>query len=221
MRQILFVLMIGVCGTAVLLRFGFWQLERLDWKEGLIADAAQMIELAPVPLPAAPDPEADRYRPVVVSGAFLTDEVHVLTSTREAGPGFRIITAFITDDGRRIMVDRGYVTEAARNTPRSGHPARVTGNLNWPDDVTSSTPAPDIAANMWFGRDVTAMAAALDTEPVLVIAREDTGDGVTAQPATAAFRNDHLGYAVTWFGLALVWAGMTLYWLWRIRTRKV
>ncbi|WP_172361785.1 SURF1 family protein [Pseudogemmobacter hezensis] len=221
MRQILFAIVIGLCGTGYLMRLGFWQLERLEWKEGLIAAADQMITSPAVPLPPNPDPEKDRYRPVTVSGRFTDAEAHVLTSTREQGPGFLIITAFETDDGRRILVDRGYVRETARNTPRPGHPASVTGNLNWPDDVTSSTPAPDIAANMWFGRDVTAMAAQLQTEPVMVIAREDTGDGITAQPATAAFRNDHLGYSVTWFGLALVWAGMTIYWLWRIRTRRV
>ena len=221
MRQILFALVIGVIGTGVLVRLGLWQLARLEWKEELIADAAAMMAQPSGPLPAKPDPGADRYRPVTVSGTFTGDEVHILSSTREKGPGFRIITAFWTEDHRRIMVDRGFVAERDRDTPRPGHAARITGNLNWPDDVTSSTPAPDIPNNMWFGRDVPAMALYLKAEPVLIIASEDTGDGIMVQPATAAFRNDHLGYAVTWFGLALVWAGMTIYWLWRIRTRKV
>lgn len=221
MRQILFALVIGVIGTGVLVRLGLWQLERLDWKEAMIAEAATMMAEAPVALPPQPDPTRDRYRPVTFAGSFTQDEAHVLTSTRDQGPGYRIITAFVTEDGRRIMIDRGYVPETARKTLRPGHAASITGNLNWPDDMTSSTPAPDTAANLWFGRDVEAMAAYLGTEKVMVIASADTGDGVTAQPATAAFRNDHLGYAVTWFGLALVWAGMTLYWLWRIRARKV
>ncbi|VDC28305.1 SURF1 family protein [Pseudogemmobacter humi] len=221
MRQIIFALVIGLAGTAVLMSLGFWQLSRLDWKLGEIAKAEAMIAADPVALPERPDFTTDRYRPVRVSGAFTGAEAHVLTSTREWGPGFRIVAAFRTDAGRMILIDRGYVPEAERDTPRPPREASVTGNLNWPDDMTSATPAPDPAANLWFGRDVDAMSAWLQTEPVMVIAREPTGDGITPLPATAAFRNDHLGYAVTWFGLAIVWAGMTLGWLWRIRARKI
>jgi surfeit locus 1 family protein len=98
----------------------------------------------------------------------------------------------------------------------------VTGNLNWPDDVTSSTPGYDADRAIWYGRDVAGIAALLDTEPVLIISRSDTGDGVTARPVTTAgFRNDHWQYAVTWFSLAVVWAGMTVFLLWRIRGRTV
>ncbi|MGA0540253.1 SURF1 family protein [Neotabrizicola sp. VNH66] len=220
MRQILF-LVVCAAGLAVLLSLGVWQLRRLEWKEGLIAQAEAMIAQAPVPLPAAPDPAHDRYRAVTVEGRFTGEETYVLTSTRERGPGFLIIAAFETEDGRRILIDRGYVPETAKTTPRRGHGATVTGNLNWPDDITSSTPAHDEKTDIWFGRDLAGMAAQLKTDPVLVIARADTGDGITPMPATAAFRNDHLGYAVTWFGLAAVWAGMTLGYLWRIRRRTV
>lgn len=220
MRQILF-LVVCAAGLAVLLSLGVWQLRRLEWKEGLIAQAEAMIAQAPVPLPAAPDPALDRYRAVTVEGRFTGEETYVLTSTRERGPGFLIVAAFETDDGRRILIDRGYVPETAKTTPRRGHGATVTGNLNWPDDITSSTPAHDEKTDIWFGRDLAGMAAQLKTDPVLIIARADTGDGITPMPATAAFRNDHLGYAVTWFGLAAVWAGMTLGYLWRIRRRTV
>ena len=64
------------------------------------------------------------------------------------------------------------------------------------------------------------MASALGTEPLMLIARSDTGDGVQAQPVSATFRNDHLGYAITWFSLAVVWLGMTVSYLWRIRRRS-
>ncbi len=218
MRTILFVLLIGVAGVGVLMSLGIWQLQRLAWKEGLIAQAEAVLALPPVALPAAPDPVADRYRPVTVTGRFTGEETHVLASTAE-GPGYLIIAAFQTEDGRRILIDRGFVPETGVKAVRPARAATVTGNLNWPDDVTSATPPHDPAANLWFGRDVAGMAAQLGTLPVLVIAAENTGDGITAMPATAAFRNDHLGYAIQWFGLAAVWAGMTAMYLWRIRTR--
>jgi surfeit locus 1 family protein len=131
-----------------------------------------------------------------------------------------VIAAFQTEDGRRILVDRGFLPEDQRSQPRIATAARLSGTLHWPDEVDSFTPPPDAARAIWFARDVPAMAAALQTEPVLVVAREATGDGITPLPVdTQGIPNNHLNYAVTWFSLAAVWAGMTLLLLWRIRQR--
>lgn len=73
---------------------------------------------------------------------------------------------------------------------------------------------------LWFARDVPALAGALGTEPVMVVAREVAGEaqGVVPVPVDAsAIPNDHRQYAITWFSLAVVWAGMTVFFLWRIR----
>ncbi len=216
-----FAVILGLAGAGVLGSLGVWQLQRLEWKEAIIAGAEAMLAEAPVPLPATLDPVADRYRAVTVTGRFTGEEAHVLTSTRERGPGFLVIAAFETG-GSRILVDRGFVPETEKTTPRPAREATVIGNLNWPDDVNSSTPPYDADRQIWYGRDVGGIASLLGTEPVLVIARENTGDGIIAQPVTTAgFRNDHFNYAVTWFSLAAVWLGMTLYLLWRIRARTV
>lgn len=218
----LFAAGLGLAGVAVLMALGIWQLQRRDWKEGIIAGAEAMMREAPVDLPAAPDPATDRYRAVQVAGRFTGEEAHVLTSLRAGGPGFLVIGGFETDDGRRILIDRGYVPETAKTAPRPPQDAVVTGNLNWPDDVTPSTPPYDGGRQIWYGRDVAGISALLSTEPVLVIARSDTGNAITSQPVTTAgFRNDHFNYAVTWFSLAAVWLGMTVYLLWRIRARTV
>lgn len=222
LRNAIFAVILGLSGAAVLIGLGLWQLQRLEWKEGIIAGAARMIAADPVPLPAAPDPTEDRYRAVAVTGGFTGEEAHVLTSTREQGPGYLVIAAYRTAEGRRILVDRGYVPEVDKTAPRPARAVPVTGNLNWPDDMTPSTPPYDPGRKIWYGRDVAGIAALLGTEPVLVIARSDTGDGVTPRPVTTAgFRNDHWEYAVTWFSLAFVWLGMTALFLWRIRTRSV
>jgi surfeit locus 1 family protein len=221
LRNTIFALVLGIGGAAILIGLGVWQMQRLAWKEAIIADAAGMIADGPVALPAAPDPATDRYRAVTVSGTFTGEEAHVLTSTREGGPGFRVI-AVLDADGRRILIDRGYVPETEKTTPRPAHAATVTGNLVWPDDMTSSTPGYNADRAIWYGRDLPGMSTFLKTEPVLIVARSDTGDGILSQPVTTAgFRNDHFQYAVTWFLLATVWLGMTVYLLWRIRTRTV
>lgn len=224
MRRILFLLVVGAGGVAVLVSLGFWQVRRLHWKEGVIAAIEARIAAAPVDFASlpAPDPAADLYRPVTLSGRTAGAEALVLSGRKGAGAGFEVISAFQTDTGRRILLDRGFLPEAARGLPRPPVALGVTGNLHWPDETDAFTPPPDAAAGLWFARDVPAMAAALGTEPVMVVARAVEGDtqGITPVPlGTQAIPNDHRQYAITWFSLALVWAGMTAVFLWRIRRR--
>jgi surfeit locus 1 family protein len=181
-----------------------------------------MIHDAPVPLMAAPDPAADKFRPVVVEGAFTGDVIEVLFGIKGASPGVLVIETFVTADGRRIIVDRGFIEEEARALGRGAGATRVVGNLHWPIDATSSTPPPDEKTGLWFARDVPAMALKLNAEPTLIVAREPTGDGITPVPVnTSTIPNDHWGYAITWFSLAAVWAVMTAVLLWRIRRQAV
>lgn len=213
-------LIFGVVGTAVLLSLGTWQVQRLQWKEGILAQIDQRIADDPVALPIGPTEAEDEYLPVTVSGTFQDSFVDVLVSTQETGPGFRAITVFLTEDGRRILVDRGFVPEVAKADPRANGQAVVTGNLLWPDEVDGYTPAPDLGRNMWFARDLPAMAAALNTEPLLVVLRSSTEDSAPATPMpvdSIGISNDHLEYAVTWFSLAAIWVLMTGYFLWRQR----
>ncbi|CAM5534958.1 SURF1 family protein [Frigidibacter albus] len=148
----------------------------------------------------------------------------MLTGMSGVGPGYEVITGFETEDGRRILLDRGFLPEVGKDLPRAAVALRVTGNLHWPAEAGSNTPQPDLGRNIWFARDVPAMAAHLGAEPVLVVARGVEGDaqGIIPVPVTTAgIPNDHLGYALTWFSLAGVWLGMTAYLLWRIRQRTI
>lgn len=220
MRRVIFPILLGLLGCGVLTGLGIWQVQRMHWKAGVLAVMEAQIAAPPVALMAAPDRTADRYRAVTVSGRFTGEFLEVLQGVVGTSPGVRIVEAFETDAGRRILIDRGFLPEAARSTPRPAHAATVTGNLVWPDDADSYTPPPDAKTGLWFARDADAMAAALQTEPVFVVAREQTGDGIAAQPVdTSAIPNNHWGYAITWFLLAITWAVMTAALLWRIRRR--
>ncbi|MEX0316676.1 MAG: SURF1 family protein [Ruegeria sp.] len=219
MRRILFLLIFGLAGLAVLLSLGTWQVRRLAWKEALLAEIDTRIDGDSLALPAAPDANTDRYLPVTMSGEMLPGEIHVLVSVKHVGPGYRIIAPFRTD-GRTILVDRGFVRTEAKTSPRTVGAMQIAGNIHWPDEIDGYTPDPDLGGNIWFARDVPALAEALETEPVLLIARNRTDPDITPLPVdTAGIPNDHLNYAVTWFGLALVWAAMTAYFLWRSRAK--
>ena len=92
----------------------------------------------------------------------------------------------------------------------------MTGNLHWPDDRNSSTPENDLKANIWFARDIGAMAEVLQTEPLLVVAREIDPADPKIEPlpvSPSGIPNDHLQYAITWFSLAVVWLIMTGYYI--------
>lgn len=213
-------LLFGLIGAGILIGLGLWQMQRLAWKEGILAEISARLNDPPVALPDAPDPAAHLYLPVQVSGRFLGEDIDVLASRKEIGAGFRVIAAFETTEGRRILIDRGFVTDEARALPRMAGDAAITGTLHWPRETDGYTPPPDPRTGMWFARDVPAMADVLRTEPVLVVARSDTGDGIEPMPVgTEGIPNDHLQYAITWFSLAVVWLGMTGLLLWRIRRR--
>lgn len=221
MRRYLFPLILGVVGTAILIALGVWQLQRLAWKEGMLDQIQARIDAAPVPLPAKVDPSM-KYDPVTVSGRTTGQEIDVLSGTKESGGGYQIVSAFETTDGRRILIDRGFVPQDDRHKPRPPVDLTLVGNLHWPQEKGSATPDPNRTENIWFARDVPAMAAELGTEPVLVAVSEVQGDAQGVQPIPVAIEgipNNHLSYAMQWFLLAATWAGMTVYLIWRIRQR--
>lgn len=218
MRRVLFLLIFGISGTAVLVSLALWQMQRLSWKQAVIAEIELKIDAVPVALPADPDPISDKYLPVFVTGTLEPGELHVLVSVKQKGAGYRIISPFLTDDGRRILIDRGFTKTEYKTENRYLGPATITGNLHWPQEIDKYTPVPD--ADNWFARDVPAMAEALETLPVLLISVTKTDNNLSPMPVdTNRIPNDHLQYAITWFSLALIWATMTAYFMWRTRAQ--
>lgn len=222
-KRMIFPILLGLVGCAILVALGVWQVQRLAWKEAMLADIDARIAADPVALPQSPDPDADRFLPVTVEGTFADDTLRILVSQKQLGAGYRLITPFQTA-GRRIMVDRGILPIAADTPPPPQGAVTLTGNLHWPDEVDSYTPDPDLARNIWFARDVPRMADTLGTEPLLMVLKSTSAPEpqVTPYPVSrAGIPNDHLSYAITWFSLAVIWLGMTLILLWRIRQRSL
>ncbi|MCB4456347.1 SURF1 family protein [Leisingera sp. McT4-56] len=221
MRRVIFLLIISGAGLAVLIGLGSWQLQRKAWKEGILATIEERIagEAAEM-LPQAPDPETDKYRPVRLKGEIGAEELHVLTSIKDIGPGYRVISPFTLEDGRRILIDRGFVPAKEKQAARLSGPAAIEGNIHWPQETDSYTPAPDLAGNIWYARDTGQMAAQLGSEPVMIVLRASPEGEAGLRPvpvSTTGIPNDHLQYAITWFSLALIWAAMTIYFLRRSR----
>ena len=211
MRRILFAIVIGLGGAAILVSLGVWQVTRLAWKEDLLARIEATIADAPAPLTR----ETERYAPVTVTGQFADGHLRILASRKQTGAVYRIIRPFQTDQGA-LLIDTGWILDDARVPEIPGDQITLVGNLDAPNEIDSFTPEPDLNANIWFARDVPAMAKALGTEPALIVLREapQADLGATPWPVdTAGIPNDHLQYAITWFSLAAIWVGMSLYFL--------
>ena len=134
--------MFGGAGLAILLALGVWQVQRLSWKQGVLAQIESRITAPPAALPDHPDPLTDKYAPVRVTGTMGPAELHVLVSVKRVGAGYRIIAPFDTDTGRTILIDRGFVPDTAKDTPRATGAMEVTGNLHWPDEIDGFTIQP-------------------------------------------------------------------------------
>lgn len=220
MRRLIFPVLLGVVGVAILVSLGNWQARRLVWKEAILAEIDARMASAPVAMTPDQLTEADdEYRPVAITGAFTGERVIVLTSLDGRGPGFRVIEVFETDGGDRIFADRGFLADEDRGAELSAAPGTWEGNLSWPDEVDRFTPAPE--GELWFARDLPAMAEALGARPVLAVLSAQTDPLLTPMPIdTADIKNDHREYMITWYLLAVVWAVMSGYLGLRVLRRK-
>lgn len=212
---------LGLAGVVFLCGLGTWQVQRMYEKRAQLDEMTAGISTPAVPVPAQLDPEKDRYRPVTAEGRFTGETLYVLSGKPMIGAGVQVISVLQTDDGRRLLVDRGFLPDDEKGKPLTVTTVKILGNLMWPRDSNDYTPPPDPKTGLWFARDAQAMSALLGTEPTFIVARAPTGDGIEAMPIdTSSIPNDHWGYAITWFLLAFVWAVMTAALVWRTGRQK-
>lgn len=230
------VFTIVVC--AILAFLGFWQMQRLAWKEGLIAQIEARAKSPPVPLPQAahwPElrPETYEYRHVMLEGTFEHDKEalvfwpsgHGMAAIRE--PGFLVLTPLRLESGAYVIVNRGFVPQklADASFRRAGEiegRTRVSGLMRAPESRSIFTPKDDPAKGRFFTRDPAPVAARLGpitVAPFLVDADDVPlpGGWPKGGATELALRNNHLSYAVTWFGLALACLGIFFAYAWQWR----
>ena len=201
----------------LLVSLGVWQVERLRWKEGLIAEAQAAATAPPQPLPsvlAATDPEFRKA--VLVCPGLASAPFAELQTIQQGQAGVRLVSACRPDAaGPTFLVDRGFIADTISARPpvvASGMPVEVTVEVRH-----TPPPGPMAAAASglhFYARDTPAMARALGVAgPVapqtLYALSSSNPEWAALQPSAppAAFSNSHLGYAITWFGLALALAG--------------
>ncbi len=226
-RRLAPLLISAAIAFVILCGFGTWQLQRLAWKNDLIVTVETRIAMTPVVAPAPVDwpgldfVDAD-YRPIEVEGVFRHDqEIHVFASLEAprgpvGGFGYFILTPLETTDGWWVIVNRGFVPDDradAATRPEGQLPGVVTviGLLRQPQGRNAFTPANDVVGNVWYTRDPVAIGAELGLPadrlaPYYIDAEYDptlAGGLPQGGETTVTFSNNHLQYAVTWYGIAI------------------
>ncbi|AOO80921.1 SURF1 family protein [Bosea vaviloviae] len=220
-----------VIGTLVLCTLGAWQLERMTEKHDFIARLEAQAAGAPAVMPAASnwatlDPAKLDLTRVAASGAFIDGPfASVRTTIASGGPGTRqlsgfgrwVFQGFRLAGGGTILINRGFVPEnrLGEIKPAAG-PATVTGFLRAAEARNAFTPSDLPAQREFYTRDPAAIAASLGLSggPSFYLEAERQGDGlippagVDPKELIARIPDNHLQYALTWFGLALTLLGV-------------
>ena len=196
---------------------GSWQLERRAWKLELIAQVAARVHASPVPPPgrdawAGVTAERDAYRRVRLDGAFEPGRETFVQAATELGSGYWVLAPFRTREGFVVLVNRGFVPPDRRDAPTLAGSDAVTGllRITEPHGAFLRDNEPD--ADRWRSRDVAAIAAKRglhDIAPYFVDAdaTPNPGGWPVGGLTVTTFRNAHLVYALTWFGLAAMTLG--------------
>ena len=196
---------------------GVWQVERRAWKLDLIDKVEQRIHTAPAALPPPSAWTSDNaYRRVRLTGRFLHDKETLVQAVTNLGPGWWVVTPLVRSgpdgSGETILINRGFVPND-RAAPATRPQGQISGEVTITGLMRDSEPgggflrSNDPAAGKWYSRDVAAIATARrlrNTAPFFIDADATPNPGgyPVGGQTVIAFRNNHLMYAITWFGLA-------------------
>jgi surfeit locus 1 family protein len=239
-RGVLIPTLAALMALAILLSLGTWQLERRAWKHELIDTINARLAGLPGPLPA-PDTWARldagdlEFQRVAFRAAFQHDQEALVFTSGSAlrpdvtGHGYWVFTPARLPGGGTVVVNRGFVPEG-RQDPRTrpegqvAGPIEIVGVLRPPEARGLFTPADNPAKNLWFVRDPLAMAAAKNwgaVAPFFVDQEAPLPPGGLPRdgPITPKLPDNHLQYAITWYGLAAVLVAVFAAWL-RSRRRE-
>ncbi len=222
------ILLASAIGIAILLGLGVWQIKRLGQKEVLIASLENRLKTPPIPLSEALAKQGQgediEYLKVTLTGQPDTKNAFRKVASINGDPGWEIIEPFRTDDGSMVLVDLGAIAE---NQPLNFAETSQTivgvvrfhnrGRGYFDNDN-------DAAKNIWYWWDVPSMLsglnhiAAIHAAPFVLQKLPDTENEVPlAELPKVELANNHLGYAITWFGLAAALAGVTGFYAFSLR----
>jgi surfeit locus 1 family protein len=222
-----------VCVT-ILIGLGIWQLDRKVWKENLIATVTSRIAQAPADLPPRANwprllQEGNEFSRVTFPAEFLEGQEALVYTAGSPfrpdvkGPGYWVFAPAQLAGGSIVLVNRGFIPldkkdPATRPEGNVRGSIDIVGAMRWPETRGVFTPADDPKTNVWYLRDLKAIASEkkwATSAPFYIDQEGPVPSGGLPLPAKIDVKlsDNHLQYAVTWFGLALGLAGVYVVWI--------
>lgn len=236
-RSVVSASIAAAVGLAILLSLGTWQLQRMTWKENLIATLDRRIDQAPQALPPRSQwleltEAGSEYARVKFIATLLPGEAFVYTAGSSLRPdvtsqGFWVFAPVRLADGAVVLINRGFVPTDRKDPATrsqgaeagaSAGPVEIVGYMRFPESRGPFAPADDVKANVFFARDPRAMAAVhgwtVDA-PFYIDQELPEPPGGLPKPGRIEVKlpNNHWQYAITWYGLALALIGVYGAWL--------
>ncbi|CAI8432183.1 MAG: Uncharacterised protein [SAR116 cluster bacterium MED-G04] len=224
-RPALWMTVFAVPSLVILLALGTWQVKRLQWKDELISEFTARAMGEAITPPAADAASGLRFQRLNLAGEWMHDaEVQLIGRTFEGTAGYHVITPFRLDDGRILLVNRGWVSQDYRTPqkrPGTLHagPQEFQAILRLPARKGYFVPGNNPGQNDWFTLDIGDIRAHHDLGDAVIdgySADALRADGPYVLPIGAAVEitipNDHLNYAITWYGIALGLIGVYFAW---------
>ena len=225
------ILIASAIGIAILLGLGAWQLERLAWKEGLIAELDNRMKAEPISLQQALEKKAAgqdiEYVKVKLTAQPDGNSLRKVASIN-GEPGWEILLPFKTVDGQLALVDFGAIAENQTYSPTQA-PQSFEAVIRTHNKGAGFFDADnDPTKNIWYWWDLPEMMATAfaksDGAPVPFILQKLPSANDNTKPFSEApkveLTNNHLGYAITWFGLAAALAGVAGFYVFSLRRKS-
>jgi cytochrome oxidase assembly protein ShyY1 len=212
---------------ALLIGLGVWQLQRRAEKHALIAQLTERLAAAPEALPSpaqwrALTPVRDEFRRVRFSATYQQRPDAMVYSSGSAirddvsGPGTWVFMPARLPGGETVVINTGFVQNTMQDRAQqdravarlvTGAPVTLTGYIRFPESAGALTPRENVAKRLWFARDNVAMSRALgwgEVAPFYIDLEQPVPEGGIPKPGPLEvhLKDDHLQYAITWFGLA-------------------
>lgn len=215
-RRLLWPALAGLPVLIILLGLGTWQAQRLVWKTDLLAQIAAAEAAPPAPISDPPAP----YAKLEAVGRFdHAREALLGVEIRANRMGARLMVPFLRDSGPPILVDRGWVPlDRPGEIARPEGEQRITGYVRFGEAAGRFAAQDDVAGRRFFHFDPVAIGSALGLPGMAPYSLVLLGQpGSLPEPAQSLPRprNNHLGYAITWYGLALSLIGVFVAFAWR------
>ncbi|MBI5030922.1 MAG: SURF1 family protein [Chloroflexi bacterium] len=218
-RKAILTIVLVIIAMAVMIRLGFWQLDRLAQRRTFNADVTAQLQASPLTvadLTGSTDLSGLNYRSIVLRGRYdYSQQVALNNQEWNAQPGVHLITPLVLDDSdQAVLVDRGWIPYSQSDSTKWSQFAEseiveVRGRILQSQTSPLGAPAGVTHQTTWFRVDILALQKQISHRLVPIYVQQFPDSAWKNLPYRSDVNLDltegpHLGYALTWFSFTAI-----------------